>query len=147
MAPYVISAQNCLADTLIQMLTGTQGWKFDLPPPNLTWQHFAQAHARDDWSMVINFLLEKTFSTALTTLQSAVGGPDRGGDYAMYLQGRTELQRTTFFQGLWSLMPNMVRPLDWIAPVQSSGWFSVSNSPLFELGGGGEGKMEESKDR
>jgi hypothetical protein len=140
--PYGVNAQTCLANTLVQMLTGAQGWKFDLPPLGQTWAHFVGPACRDDWSMLINFLLEKTFATPLTSLQPAIGGSARGSDHAMYLQGSTASRRTTFLRYLWSADPRGPLPLSWIAPDQldAQRWFSVSNSPLHELGAGGGGR-------
>ncbi len=135
---YNVHAGTCLADTLVDILEGNQGWAFALPPTGKNWTHFSVPANRDDWSMLINFLLEKTFSTPLTSLQHAIRGPDRGAEYPLYFQGQTPGGNTMFLLVSIPLDIGDSIPLSWILrnPVQDTGWFQATNSPLAELGGG-----------
>lgn len=64
-SPLVIASES-LASVLVDLLRGVCGWEFDLPPGGHGWNHFAVPPQRDDWSMLINFLLEDTFKGSMS---------------------------------------------------------------------------------
>jgi hypothetical protein len=139
---YSVTASSCIADTLVDSLMGRCGWVFDLPPPGKSWMHFSGPQLRDDWSLIINFLIETTFAKPLASLQSAIGGGTRGSDHPMYLQGRNPNGETVFLMTTPLESPQFAhRPLNWV-PVSDAlagDWFPVSNSPLLELRSNGRG--------
>jgi hypothetical protein len=84
--PYKVLAEHCLAFTLVGMLLGNRGRQFRLAAAGQSWQDFNKASPRDDWSTLINYLLEETFSKALTAAHSfSMGRGGRGQDDLLYL--------------------------------------------------------------
>jgi hypothetical protein len=137
-APVVnqVSPVTCLADTLVAQLQGNAGWDFSLPPSRSAgWSHFASS-PRDDWSMLVNYLLDATFKKPLKSLRKAMGQPRRGRHYPLYFQTRSPYGNTMFFYSDPSEEGEAYPPLDWIGDAaDESDWFEVINSPLYELGG------------
>jgi hypothetical protein len=133
-----VSPATCLADTLVEQLQGNEGWKFALSPSGSAgWSHFAGS-PRDDWSMLINYLLEATFLKPVKSLRKAMGQRQRGRDHRLYFQSRSPNGNTMFFYSDPPGDGEVFSPLDWIEDAaDESDWFEVSNSPLAELGGSG----------
>ena len=91
-----VNATHCLANTLVDLLNGNRGWSFDLPPPKSNWRHFAGGSAQDDWSMLINYLLDRSFNNPVRVLK-AVGGPGkRHTDHTLCLRGHTPKGQSMF---------------------------------------------------
>lgn len=138
--PNQISVTSCLAETLVEYLQGMKGWDFVLPPPGKNWAYFA-ASPRDDWTMIINYLLEVTFAKPLKTFKTVIGQPDRGRDDVMFMQTRPKNGITMSF---YQYAPEDFRDgaaMNWIEPAdeEDPDWFDVSNSPLSEIGNGPSG--------
>ena len=137
---YSVTLSTCLATTLVHQLRGSAGWDFALPPSGSGWQHFAAASGRDDWAMVINYLLEVTFAKPLKTFRSVIGTPGRGLSAPLFLQSRSPAGKTMFFYtDAGEDSDTAPGPLAWIAGSdEGPEWFPVHNSPLSELGGGND---------
>ena len=138
---------KCLAETLVEQLQGNEGWDFALPPAGKKWNHFI-ATPRDDWAMIINYLLEVTFGKPLKTFRSVLRRPDRGRDFPLYLQ---TAPANGIAMSLYHYSAGDFdgwEPLDWLAEEDAPEWTSVSNSPTSELGqgGGGDGSGPTSED-
>lgn len=87
---YSVSANADLPDVLVGILEGQCGWPFALPPSGVNWQHFDTQKPRHDWTVLINYILEDTFSRALTTrLATAAGRAMRGQDVPMFYARRS----------------------------------------------------------
>jgi hypothetical protein len=83
---YSVAGRDCLAYTLVGLLLQNVGWKFALPPVGRNWTYFANAGTRDDWSALINYLLNATFRNPLSTaLQASAGRTDRGQEEVIQL--------------------------------------------------------------
>jgi hypothetical protein len=137
--PNQVSLVQCLAKTLVEQFQGDKGWDFALPPTGKDWRHFAGS-PRDDWAMVINYLLETTFKKPLKTFQTVIHQSNRGRDVPMFLQTHSgkPLVMSFYHYGPEDFEGGM--PLDWIhADEDGSGWAVYSNSPLYEIGNGGSG--------
>ncbi len=83
---YEVTGHHVLAYNLVGMLWSGFGWTFDLPPKGGDWRHFASGIARDDWSMLINYLLAQTFSKPLSAaLRVSMGRLGRGLEDVVHL--------------------------------------------------------------
>jgi hypothetical protein len=83
-SPLVIASES-LASVLVDLLRGACGWEFELPPGGHDWSHFAVFPKRDDWSMLINFLLEDTFKGSMSPrLAIPVGQGIRGKEEQLF---------------------------------------------------------------
>ncbi len=97
---YSVQHEHCLAYLLVGMLLGNFGWEFDLPPSGQDWQAIAALSPRDDWSTLINYLLEETFTKALSGKQrAAMGRSDRGQEDTLHLKATNSLGLPMFFSG------------------------------------------------
>ncbi len=97
---YKVTGEDCLAYLLTGMLPGKFGWEFDLPPKGNGWKTIDAASPRDDWSTLINYLLEATFAKPLTATHSAsMGRSSRGQEDVLYLTAKNSSGRPMFFLG------------------------------------------------
>lgn len=98
--PHRVSASQCLAETLVELVKGNHGWTFQLPPPRAGWRHFAAgaSSSRDDWSMLINYLLEVTFKKPVRAMKAAGGTGGRGEEHTLYFWARTPMGGPMFFE-------------------------------------------------
>ena len=136
-----VTLARSLATTLVEQFQGNEGWDFTLPPAGKDWQHFASS-PRDDWAMMINYLLEATFRKPLKSFHKIIKQPNRGRNIPMFMQCHPAHGLTMSF---YHYAPGDFEdgaPLDWIAPASEEGpeWYAVSNSPLYEIGGGSGGR-------
>jgi hypothetical protein len=139
-APVVnqVSLVRCMAETLVEQLQGNEGWDFALPPTGSDWTHFQSSKHRDDWAMIINYLLETTFKKSLKSFAKMIKQPDRGRDDIMFMQTKPVNGLAMSF---YQYAPEDFKagsPLDWIkqAEEETSEWFPVSEPPLESIGGG-----------
>ena len=87
-----VFAGDDLAATLVNLLQGQKGWSFDLPPVTADWTHFASAKYRDDWSMLINHLLKRTFARKPRVLVAGGGSGRRHEQYCcLWLPSEVDL--------------------------------------------------------
>jgi len=110
---YCVQPMDCLAYTLVGMLISSYGWPFKLPSLGLNWRHLNAMSPRDDWSVLINYLLEETFSKALSPkLQSVTAQGTRGSEHRICLRtvgpdGRTIYSLTdgldSTLESLWQI--------------------------------------------
>lgn len=97
---YTVSSKDCLAYVLTGMLVGTFGWKFDLPAKGGDWKSVARTVPRDDWSTLINYLLEETFSKPLSaTYKTAMGRAMRGQEDLLFMTADSPSGLPMFFLG------------------------------------------------
>jgi hypothetical protein len=82
-ASKAVRATDDFAGTLVDLLQGQTGWSFDLPPTNADWTHFVSAQNRDDWSMLVNHLLERTFARRPKVLLAGGGSGRRHEQYCL----------------------------------------------------------------
>jgi hypothetical protein len=95
-----VASKDCLAYLLAGMLRGKFGWRFDLPPMGGSWRSIAAAAPLDDWSILINYLLEETFAKPLSaTYGSSMGRPSRGQDDVLYFTAKNSVGQPNFFLG------------------------------------------------
>jgi hypothetical protein len=143
--PYSYSAtgSECVAETMVQMLQGNRGWSFDLPPKNQNWKWFSNAPNLDDWSMLINHLLERSFSSPVKVLQAAgKAGGHRRSNHRLYLKAQAPSGAPMFFfvNGDEVGPPNL---MNWVSDASSAGasslfepvWNEVEEDSLLEPGG------------
>ena len=85
-SPLRVTASETFSSVLVGLLQGSYGWKFDLPPDGQDWNYFKSP--RDDWSMLINYLLENTFKLEMGTyfnkLQATNGHTSRGKEEPLF---------------------------------------------------------------
>lgn len=74
--PFLVKSQTCLAKYVVEQLRGNRGWDFKLPPAGHDWTYFSTHPNRDDWSMLVNYLLAETFKKSLKKLSAVL--PKRG---------------------------------------------------------------------
>lgn len=87
---YSVSAIADLAEVMVEVLEGQCGWPFALTASGPDWRHFNAQTPRHDWTVLINYILEETFSKALTKrLATAAGRPIRGQDVPMFYAKRS----------------------------------------------------------
>jgi hypothetical protein len=150
---YHVSAKTCLADGLVEQLQSLRGWNFNLPPAKKDWTYFSGGAAKDDWSALINYLLEVTFFKPLKQLRNPAGSPpDRGLNEPLYLIGRAP-SGVPMFAVMDYDDDTAEEPLDWIAPSHSVypeqvEWYQTDSIPWLMLGGedatgGGGGRRAE----
>ncbi len=96
--PYTVSASKCMAETLVDLLQSKCGSGFTLSPTTPPgWSYFSSVGHRDDWSMLINYLLEHTFGLPLIQLSHAGRTPVRGTHHAIFMNGRSPQMNPAFF--------------------------------------------------
>lgn len=96
--PYVVLAESSLPSILIGLLQGNFGWLFDLSPAGQCWKFFTQDSERDDWSMLINYLLEETFRKPLSAaLQVPADQINRGNESPMFMVAQSPNKLPMFF--------------------------------------------------
>jgi hypothetical protein len=83
--PYGLCASACLAEWLVDQLQGKRGWSFHLSPVGKDWSHFTTLPKRDDWSALVNYLLEQTAALPFKNL----GTPRRGSEEQLHFGGST----------------------------------------------------------
>lgn len=82
-----VIASDTLSSVLVDLLRGASGWKFDLPPSGQNWTWFAASSQRDDWSMLMNFLLEDTFKGSMSNrLAIGAGQSSRGKEEPLFFR-------------------------------------------------------------
>lgn len=84
---YVVHHDSALSEILVRLLHGDAGWAFTLPPVGADWRHFAACSPRDDWSMLINYLLERTAKLPLVQLRGVAGASSRGAEGPLWFRG------------------------------------------------------------
>lgn len=95
---YEIDKSGYLAAVLVGLIQGSYGWPFELSPRGEHWKYYEDLKRRDDWSMLINFLLEDTFSKPINrALQATVGQQARGQDSPLFLVTGTNSMKPSFF--------------------------------------------------
>lgn len=153
--PYLVTTGSCLADWLVEQLQSKRGWKFKLPPTSKDWTYFTIAPHCDDWSALVNYLLEVTFKKPLTQLAQAGTVPDRGLDEPLCLVGSAPRGRTMFAvfdldSREQELLPQWSPRFGTVTqgPTEWSSVDSVSSIPwgaLSSAGGIGGGEREQQK--
>lgn len=103
---YTVTAHRGLAQTLVELVQGNSGWYFDLSPAGHTWRHFSAGPTRDDWAMLINYLLERSF-TRPAVIAAAGGAGARREEHLLYLQARSHSGNPMFFM---QYLPENVSP-------------------------------------
>ena len=133
---YAATGSECLAETMVEILQGNRGWKFDLPPKGQDWNWFKTAPNRDDWSMLINHLLERSFSSPVKVLQTAGrSGGHRRSNHHLYLKSQAPSGASMFFiaDSDESARPSV---LDWMDASPSldgsalEGWWECAEQQL-----------------
>ena len=97
-----LTASRRLSSSLLGLLEGSCGWRFDLPPPGADWRHFSSGSRADAWSELINYLLTETFGKLFSTsLGVAAGRGQRGqSDIISFIsKSGTSLAKTFFVSG------------------------------------------------
>jgi hypothetical protein len=78
-----LTGNRSLQAALVDLLEGSAGWTFDLAAANQDWTAFS---GRDNWSALINFILEDT-ATARAPRYAGLLHPERGyGEQVMFMQ-------------------------------------------------------------
>lgn len=135
---YSATATECLAGTLVELGLGNRGWDFELPPAGANWSHFASPATRDDWSMLINYLLEVTLVPASKYIPATVTNPSgqRGAEHQMFLRAsgaRGEMYAFGSYEA-----GHRLAPLGWISGTDveyAPRWTELNNNPLASDGG------------
>lgn len=151
---YHLSATTCLAEGLVEQLQSVRGWNFNLPPAKKDWTYFSSGATKDDWSALINYLLEVTFFKPLKQLKSPAGNPPgRGLNEPLYLIGRAPSGVSMFAVVDYDGDGSGREPLDWLGPPDSDyprevEWSQTDAIPWLTLGGndaigGGRGRRGE----
>lgn len=97
---YAVSGNNCLAYVLTGMLIGNFGWKFQLPPIGKDWSDMDSQIPRDDWSTLVNYILQETFKKPMTAAYSAsMRRQDRGQEDLLYYKATTPSGQAMLFLG------------------------------------------------
>jgi hypothetical protein len=95
---YCVKASECLATTMVGLLAGSIGWNFNIPPTGGDWTHFQVAPQRDDWAMLINYLLERSFAEPVEVLRRACASGARRREDLLSFSARTAKGYSMFFQ-------------------------------------------------
>lgn len=139
-ASNAVHAADDFAKTLVNLLRGQTGWPFDLPPAGADWKHFAGAQNRDDWSMLINHLLERTFARH-PKVMIAGGGSGRRHEQYCFLYQPSDINLPLGF-GLISDAVDRVSNLVVAESVNGRMGPNFARAVLGHVGGGGDQNVE-----
>lgn len=124
---YSANASQGLARTLAELLQGQVGWEFELPPAGHGWRYFETSTRRDDWSMLVNYLLEVTWSGT-----PALFAP-RGRQGSLYLVDWS-VPNSRFAIIDRENVPGATEPMDWVQPDEATAtkllWARTEEHPL-----------------
>jgi hypothetical protein len=118
---YAVTSTTCMAQTLVDLVHGRVGWDFELPPNGANWSHFTAPAYKDDWSTLVNYLLEDTFlrRTKYVSLVGANARGFRGNDQMMcivHMDGDEKFYHV--FAGVDDAITGPA-PLDWLAHTET----------------------------
>jgi hypothetical protein len=99
---YAVMASDCLATTLVQIVRGKRGWSFDLPPGGADWRHFTSTSTRDDWAILVNYLLQRSFTKRVKALMDAGSSGDRRKEHQMYFRATSSRGKPMLFRAISS---------------------------------------------
>lgn len=132
---YQIDKSAYLASVLVGLVQGSYGWSFELSPSGKNWQHYEGMKHRDDWSMLINFLLEETFNRPINrALQATLGQQARGQDSPLFLVNGTNAMKPSFFVSSGLSQSSFTSQFK-VSGAEESGWVEGDLEGFF--GGGG----------
>lgn len=143
---YKVDASDTLASVLVGMLQGNYGWPFDLAPMGKDWTFFAGAASRNDWSMLINYLLEETFAQPMKSGLDVPGARiTRGGEDKMFLKSFSP-QNAQMFCVLDGFNHSSINSHFETNEVNQPKWTSSTYENFFIDGGGMDGGNDSNPD-
>lgn len=98
-----LMGNRSLQTALVDLLEGSAGWEFDLATDKQNWNWFS---GRDNWSALINFILEDT-AMALAPRYASVLRDERGyGEQLMFIQYPDKQSRIVTVSRPYDVAPN-----------------------------------------
>lgn len=110
---YSVISSSSMGRTLVNLIQGMQGWPFNLSPKGKDWRFFSKGGARDDWAMLINYLLERSFKAPVKALITAGTQGMRREEHTMYLHSLSQAGNRMFFLQNRSDNITEPHPFDW----------------------------------